>query len=305
MKPLLIFGLRGTLIERIFSRDVTNAMPPHHLMVGLHKVWIRPRMLQTLYALQPHCRLAIWSSTTARNTVTVMDAIFNNKTLLQQHLGSTYDGNDPVAGTNDGSSRTATAATQESRRTSIDSRGGAFSALEGMKDGATSKDGWAIAGSAPPHASTSAADAGEWTSPFRFEFVWTREHTTPDDFRRLHVQESSDEYATVKDLGRVFTCFSDISRPYNTVLIDDTPSKAKKHADNFLWLDSCEGLLIQQDRGECMDKLHDWVMKEVLPASDVRTLLPVRICMNDQSAVAQQSSHRIEPTQQRQHMHTT
>ncbi|RNE97177.1 hypothetical protein TraAM80_09449 [Trypanosoma rangeli] len=194
MRPLLVFGLRGTLLERIHASRMPPGMPDGAITVGMSRVWLRPGALESLQALQEHCTLAIWSSTTARNTAPVMEAVF------QTHSGS---------------------------------------------------------------------------PKVQFAFVWSREHTTSDDFRRTNAASRDDQHATVKDLREVFHRFPDIATPQNTVLIDDTPSKGKHNAANFLWLETCEELKIEN--AQVMPALRRFVEQTLLAEKDVRRLLPVRI----------------------------
>ncbi|ORC86255.1 uncharacterized protein TM35_000291370 [Trypanosoma theileri] len=195
MKPLLVFGLRGTLLERIHASRIPPGMPENAITVGMSRVWLRPGVMETLQALQPHCHLAVWSSTTARNTAPLMEAIFH-------------------------------------------------------------------------HSSDSPA--------VRFAFVWSREHTSSDEFRRTTATSRDDQHATVKDLREVYRRYPDIATPRNTVLIDDTPSKGKPNAANFLWLETCEELKIEN--AQVMPALRRFVEEKLLAEKeDVRRLLPVRI----------------------------
>ncbi|CCW64273.1 unnamed protein product [Phytomonas sp. EM1] len=248
MKPLLIFGLRGTLVERLHARNVPSGMPAPDLTVGLAKVWLRPHLLSTLLALQEHCRLAVWSSTTARNTRPLMSAVFNAYAT------------DADPGIVTGSR----VAKQLKAQSSEAAPGSTETVSRFRKRGGKASSGF----------QTDDVSASLEQSP-KFEFIWSREHTSVDDFRRRNAVVNDDAYATVKDLSRVFQQFQEIAQPSNTVLIDDTPSKGKLHADNFLWLDTCEGLGIQDQQG--MRQLHTFVMEKLLPAKDVRELLPARI----------------------------
>jgi hypothetical protein len=186
---LVIFGMRGTLLERIHARDIPVGMPENPIQVNLHKVWLRPNVTQILEELSEHCDLAVWSSTTARNTGPVMEAAF------------------------------------PSRKT------------------------------------------------FDFKFVWTREHTSADSFRRIGASEKEDEHATIKDVARVTATFPKYSLD-RIVLVDDTPSKARVHADNFLWLKSCR----TQDILDAVPLANakTFILNELVPAKDVRDLLPKR-----------------------------
>lgn len=247
MKPLLIFGLRGTLVERLHVRNIPQGMPDPHLNVGLTRVWLRHEMLQTLLSLQSVCHLAIWSSTTTRNTKALTDAVFQNSEVWKTNFPDRF-GTPPPPGV-----------PAESPLPSADNsvEGGRFSRRK-------------------------ASDSIEvnqpvFQSPVKFEFIWSREHTNPDEFRRGNAIIRDDAFATVKDLSRVFEAFPNVATPSNTILIDDTPSKAKKNAGNFLWVDSCQDLGISDKVG--MRRLLKFVEKEILEANikDVRDVLPYRI----------------------------
>lgn len=258
LKPLLVFGLRGTLVERIHVRNVPEGMPAADLTVGLVKVWLRPHMVDVLNELQKHCRLAIWSSTTARNTHPLVNAVFGSNMTLQGAAGAA----------------TAAPSTQESASASA---GAAASASNGRGGRFLPKRRPPAVDAANEERAAAAAINVSQPQRIHFEFVWTREHTRVDDFRRLNAAVSDDNHATVKDLSQVFAQFPSIAQPQNTVLIDDTPSKAKMHADNYVWLDTCNSLRIQDETG--LYRLRDFVMKELVPAEDVRELLPRRIRM--------------------------
>ncbi|CCW67863.1 unnamed protein product [Phytomonas sp. Hart1] len=235
MKPLLIFGLRGTLIERLYTSRIPNGMPTPDLTVGITKVWLRPHLLSTLRALQEHCNLAVWSSTTGRNTNPLVNAVFNFHSI------------NPSLSTNDTKAPDSAETPSRFRK----------------RGGKTSSGG-----------KTGDAPAG-LEQPLKFEFIWSREHTSIDEFRRRNSVVNIDAHATVKDLSRVFQQFPEIAQPSNTIIIDDTPSKCKLQADNYIWLDTCEELAIQDEHG--MKLLQSFIMEKILPAKDVRGLLPVRI----------------------------
>lgn len=85
---LLVFGLRGTLLERIHFKNVGPNMPGGSISVGPSRVWIRPNAVQTLQSLQNDfgCALGIWSSTTRRNTDPMVQAVFPPETGLRFQL---------------------------------------------------------------------------------------------------------------------------------------------------------------------------------------------------------------------------
>lgn len=252
MKPFLVFGLRGTLVERTHVRNITAGMPAADYTVGLTKVWLRPHMMETLKALQQHCHLALWSSTTARNTLPLVDAVFQMNSNLSHGSG--------IGGGSSSSQSTASTSTTAA----------ADGAAPGRPGSRFGKKGAKTLTSAEPAATTAAAEP-----QIKFEFIWSREHTKADEFRRANAAVRDDNHATVKDLTQVFEQFPHLAQPHNTILIDDTPSKAKLHADNFLWLDTCEDLRIIDPDGMLL--LQKFIEQEILPTKDVRALLPQRI----------------------------
>lgn len=269
LKPLLVFGLRGTLLERIHFRNVPSTMPAPDLSVGSSKIWLRPHMMEVLKALQPHCRLAIWSSTTQRNTLPLVSAIFDTP---QVSMTAAFDTSAPppprapnARGGGFAKAPAAAAVVETEASASTTSEGGS------VRAGRFDKKKRAAA---PVEAAAAAAEP-EAVERLRFEFVWAREHTRADDFRRLNASVADDTHATVKDLGLIFAQFPALAQPENTVLIDDTPSKAKMHADNYLWLDTCTEMNITDMKG--MLRLQEFVMNELVPAKDVRDVLCRRI----------------------------
>lgn len=201
-RPLLIFGLRGTLLERLHTARVPITMPPATHVIGMHKVWIRNKAAENLKKLSESCDLAIWSSTTTRNTLPVVEAVFGQKPAPASQINNSEN------------------------------------AL--------------------------------------FKFVWSREQTHPDDFRRSAPVDAEDENATIKDLADVFKAFPQYS-PDATVLIDDTPSKCRGNAGNFLWISGLDGDADKLIADNEMSKLVEYVEKNLLKAKDVRDVLPHRL----------------------------
>lgn len=186
---LLVFGLRGTLLERIHTSKAASTLPTPHHSVGMSKIWQRPHMLDSLTKLSEKCDLAIWSSTTARNTTPLMEAVFQN-------------------------------------------------------------------------------------APFSFKFVWSREHTKSDDIRRLMAASRDDEHATLKDLSLITNAFPQYNLD-RIVLVDDTPSKARLQADNFLWVKTFDETTLGSDDG--MKSLVETVQARLVGCSDVRKILPIHV----------------------------
>jgi hypothetical protein len=76
---LVIFGLRGCILDRALFRDALPAgAPPPHFVAGAGRLWMRPRALQVMEHLSSYCDLAIWSATAARNTHSMTDAVFKD-----------------------------------------------------------------------------------------------------------------------------------------------------------------------------------------------------------------------------------
>jgi hypothetical protein len=71
----------------------------------------------------------------------------------------------------------------------------------------------------------------------KFRFVWCREHTTPDEYRRNFVVEDDDTWATLKPHGTLLANFPELHKS-QFVLVDDTPSKLREVADRTLILPS-------------------------------------------------------------------
>mmetsp|Transcript_16007 Transcript_16007/g.24940 ORF Transcript_16007/g.24940 Transcript_16007/m.24940 type:complete len:204 (-) Transcript_16007:67-678(-) len=77
-KPLLIiFGLRGTLLERLSIQDTASIIKRRPtLTFSKYNVWLRPGILNTLERLSKVSNLAIWSATPHRNTVPLVSMAF-------------------------------------------------------------------------------------------------------------------------------------------------------------------------------------------------------------------------------------
>lgn len=187
---LVVFGLRGTMLERLHKSKVPATMPLPTTSIGMHQVWLRPQLIPTLRELSAHCDFGIWSSATKRNTDPLVKLV--------------------------------------------------LPAAEGLK----------------------------------FKFVWSRENTLPDDFRRSVVIDPSDEWSTIKDITALTSEFPDVD-PARTVFVDDTPSKLRTSAANCLWIDTCEGEKIEEPTA--LLRMRDFILDELVPARDVRTILPRKV----------------------------
>lgn len=201
-RPLIIFGLRGTLLERLHTARVPMAMPPATHTIGMHKIWVRNKTMESLKKLNETCDLAVWSSTTTRNTLPVVEAVFGQKPAPASQLNTS------------------------------------------------------------PNA--------------MFKFVWSREQTHPDDFRRSAPADAEDENATIKDLSDVFKAFPQYSAE-RTILVDDTPSKCRGNAGNFLWIEGLDGDADKLTKDDEMAKLVAFVEEKLVKAKDVRAILPHRL----------------------------
>lgn len=192
-KTLIVFGMRGTLLERIHSARVSPAMPPSTHTVGMHKIWARNGLNNALSKLtqELNCDIAVWSSTTTRNTIPVVQAVFGQK--------------------------------------------------------------------------------------HPFKFVWTREQTIPDDFRRSVPFDAEDENATIKDLAEVWKQYPEYS-PEHTIVVDDTPSKLRGAAENFVWLEGLgDGDAEKVKSDTHLTKFVEFVEKQIVTSKDVRQILPLRL----------------------------
>lgn len=106
-----------------------------------------------------------------------------------------------------------------------------------------------------------------------FRFVWSRENCTADLLRRAVPVDKDDEHATMKDLRRVWRDFPEYT-PARTILVDDDPHKVRGNADNLLWLSTCIG---EKHCDEGMTILRNVVVDKLLPAPDVRDILPLKV----------------------------
>ena len=78
-RPLLIFGLRGTLLERLSIQETTNAIPRRpSFTFSKYNVWLRPGIVHTLEVLSESVDLAIWSATPHRNTAPLVSMAFSH-----------------------------------------------------------------------------------------------------------------------------------------------------------------------------------------------------------------------------------
>jgi len=203
-KLLVIFAVRGTLLERIRNDRIplplTSVTPSfEHRM---HHVWLRPYALDCLMGLQSMgCHLGAWSSAAEKNTRPLLEAAF-----------------------------------------------------PGVK----------------------------------FHVVLSRDHTRHDEIRQRfnrekgakEVEYAGDPFATVKDLDIVWNSeglrSSERYHPGRTVLVEDTPSKARRNADNLLWVkpygmdEGCT--MLPEDKA--LQDLVRYVEKELLSSKDVRDVLP-------------------------------
>lgn len=108
-----------------------------------------------------------------------------------------------------------------------------------------------------------------------FVFSWSREQTSPDNFRRTTAVQTEDEWATLKDLNTVFRLLPEYNAK-RTILIDDTASKARSMCDNFLWVPPFgEGEQMRDD--DSLLRASQFIKDKLLNADDVRPFLPHRI----------------------------
>lgn len=247
-------------MERLHVRNIPSGMPEPNLNVGLTRVWLRHDVLRVLFALQSKCHLAIWSSTTARNTKALIDAVFNNEEVWKKNMPEQFSSAEIGTGTGKGELPVVATAPSEVEKPPQGAEKGRFSRRKSAEEVSSS-----MLTAANPL----------FVSPVKFQFIWTREHTTPDEFRRSNAIIREDAHATIKDLKKVFAAFPELATPQNTILIDDTPSKAKSNAANFLWADSCQDLGITDK--VVMRRLLEFVENELIITKDIRQILPRRI----------------------------
>lgn len=122
-------------------------------------------------------------------------------------------------------------------------------------------------------------------SDYKFAFVWSRDHTSPDLFRRqASLGDSDSDFATLKDvalLWRYRVASPDGAfGPKNTVVVDDEPCKSRRFADNLLWIpafnvEDVAAAAVDESLG--FNKAMSFIMGELSETDDVRKLLPERV----------------------------
>jgi len=73
-RPLVIFGLKGTLIDRVHTSAAATITAEATCHVGNFRVWTRPHMMDLLRWTATKADVAIWSSATKRNTAPFVEA---------------------------------------------------------------------------------------------------------------------------------------------------------------------------------------------------------------------------------------
>ena len=142
-----------------------------------------------------------------------------------------------------------------------------------------------------------------------FQFVWHRDHTEADKIRR-QLRGASDErvdaHSVIKDLGRVYHEFPGRSAAH-TVVVDDTIFKGRGQSENVLLVPSyslfevmCESATystscekdvgmphvvqeenIEQIPNHDFDGLFETLKNDILSASDVRKILPMKTFLSE------------------------
>eukprot|EP00760_Papus_ankaliazontas_P004830 PhM_4_TR12190/c0_g1_i1/m.67092 len=194
---LVVFGLRGTLLERLAVTETPNNIPraPTHLFAK-YNVWLRPGATQALQRLTSVADVAVWSATPMRNTVPLAQMAFPE---------------------------------------------------------------------------------------VPFKFMWHRDHTSPDTLRRKigGVSDRSDAHAVMKDLGKIYADYPNVYTPQRTVSVDDAGFKTRSHSGNLLLVPTFDvNVLMRESQGEVdatLDKMVDFIEKELVGVEDVRTVLPRKL----------------------------
>ena len=217
-RPLLIvFGLNGSLLQRCRPAVAANLNPPENIeqhTVGIQKVFVRPSAKDGLKKLVDEGNsVAIWSSTTLKNTEPIVHTVWSEK-------------------------------------------------------------------------------------DHPFSFIWSRDHTKPDNYRRqTSLGDSETEFATLKDLNMIWNYrlgVTDEHRtkfgadfnfgPKNTVVVDDEPSKTRAHADNLLWIPQYsveDNLAGTVDPSLGFDQALELLLGELSEIDDVRDVLPKKIVVKN------------------------
>lgn len=86
-----------------------------------------------------------------------------------------------------------------------------------------------------------------------WKFVWTREHTDNDDFRRIHAVEDEDSWATQRSLGPILRTLG-IERD-RLILVDDCASKCRLDADRLIVIPTFEVTKMNAAHDQTLDDL--------------------------------------------------
>ena len=119
-----------------------------------------------------------------------------------------------------------------------------------------------------------------------FKFVWSRDHTVPDTYRRqASLGDSESDHATLKDISHLwdYSVAGPGFGPTNPVVVDDEPSKARRHADNFLWLPTYsveDTAAAELDPSLGFDDAVEFLLGRLSAVDDVRTVLPERVVLD-------------------------
>ena len=79
-RPLVVFGLKGTLIDRVHTSGSSAVAAEPSCHVGNFRVWVRPGAHDVLSWTSQHADIAIWSSATKRNTTQFAEAALGEAT---------------------------------------------------------------------------------------------------------------------------------------------------------------------------------------------------------------------------------
>jgi hypothetical protein len=131
---------------------------------------------------------------------------------------------------------------------------------------------------------------GDEESKKMFSFVWARDHTKPDIYRRQNsLGDSESEHSTIKDIQLLWDYKLGVKEgtgdtvsfgPHNTVIVDDEPSKTRGHSDNLLWIPQFtveDPVASTMDETLGFNETTSFLLNELSTVEDVREILPKKI----------------------------
>lgn len=132
---------------------------------------------------------------------------------------------------------------------------------------------------------------GEEEAKKMFSFIWARDHTKPDVYRRQNsLGDTESEHSTIKDIQLLWDYKLGIREgqtpkdvsfgPHNTVIVDDEPSKTRGHSDNLLWIPQFtveDPVASTMDESLGFNETISFLLGELSEVQDVREVLPKKI----------------------------